>query len=95
MANLYVSLVGGVQYSVAKNPAGTATLTTSGTSTKTTLNANKQASVAVVYGDAAHYVTTGPSATVTASAANSIYVPANTARELALGPGEEVAAITV
>ena len=93
MATLYVSYVGGVQYGVAKSPMGTDTIATSGTSAKS--DANTGASVAVVFSDAAHYVAVGPAASVVASAANGIYVPANVQRELALNPGDEVAAITV
>lgn len=93
MATLYVSYLGGVEYSVAKNPMGTTTITTSGTSAKS--SANKGASIAIVHSDAAHYVAIGPSASVTASAANGTYVPANTEREFALKFGDEVAAITV
>ena len=95
MATLYVSYLGGVDYSVAKNPLGSATITTSGTTARAAGNATRSAAIAVVTSDAAHYVSVGPADSVTASAATGLYVGANQQREIALGLGEDVAAITV
>lgn len=92
MATLYVSYLAGSQYGVAKSPSGTTTITTSGTTAKS--SANTGSAIAVVFSDAAHYVNVGPSASVTASATNGLYVPANTEREFALNSGDEIAAIT-
>jgi hypothetical protein len=93
MATLYVSWLGGVEKYVAKDPLGCTTVTTSGTSAKTSTNPG--AAIAVVFSDAAHYVNTGPSASVTATATNGIYVPANVERHIAMNFGDEIAAITV
>lgn len=95
MATLYVSYIGGVSNGVANNPLGCVTVTTSTTSAKTTGNANRGAALVSVFSDTAHYVTAGPSASVVATAANSIYVPANVERHLAIDVGEEIAAITL
>lgn len=92
MATLYVSYLAGSQYGVAKGPSGTTTITTSGTTAKS--SANPGSAIAVVFSDAAHYVNVGPSASVTASAANGTYVPANIEREFALKADDEIAAIT-
>lgn len=93
MATLYVSYFSGVQSGVGKGPAGTDVVTTSGTSAKSA--DNDGAVVVSVFSDSAHYVTTGPSATVTATAANGAYLPANTMLWLSINSGDEVAAITV
>lgn len=93
MATLYVSWLGGAQYGVAKEPIGSTTVTTSGTSAKTA--ASSGAGIAVVVSDAAHYVNVGPVTDLVASAANGMYVPANAERHIALNPGDAVAAITV
>lgn len=95
MATLHVSYLGGVQYLVAKDPLGAVTVTTSGTTAKTAAAAPAGAAIAVIVSDAAHYVNTGPQATVTAAATNSMYVPANAERHIAINPGDGVAAITV
>lgn len=93
MADLYVSYYSGVQYGVGKGPAGTDVVSTSGTSEKSTDNDGSP--VVSVFSDAAHYVNTGPSASVTATIGTGVYLPANTLLWLALNPGDEVAAITV
>ena len=95
MATLYVSYIGGVQYSVAKEPISCVTVTTSGTTAKTAAAAPDNAAIAVVVSDAAHYVNTGPQASVTAAASNGMYVPANVERHFAINPGDGIAAITV
>ena len=95
MATLYVSYIGGVQNMVAKDPIGATTVTTSGTTAKTGAAAPAGTAIAVVFSDAAHYVNTGPQASVTAAAATSMYVPANVERHIAINPGDGVAAITV
>lgn len=95
MATLYVSYLGGVQYMVAKDPCGAVTVTTSGVTAKTAAAAPAEAAIAIVVSDAAHYVNTGPQASVTATAANGIYVPANVERHFAINPGDGIAAITV
>jgi hypothetical protein len=94
MATLYVSWVGGVQFGVAKEPIAAVTVTTSGTTAKSSV-APAGAAIAVIVSDAAHYVNTGPEASVTAAATNSMYVPANAERHIAINPGDAVAAITV
>lgn len=94
MATMYVSYVGGVAGEVAKQPVGSTTLTTSTVSAKTA-TAPASAAIAVVFSDVAHYVTTGPQASVTASAATGIYVPANTERHLAINAGDGVSAVTL
>ena len=93
MADLRVSYIGGVESGVAKEPMGSQTVTTSGTSAKS--NTNPGAGIVVVFSDAAHWINIGPAASVTATATNGMYLPANVERHLALGAGEEVAAITV
>jgi hypothetical protein len=93
MASLYVSFYGGVDYGVASRPSGSEVVTTSGTSAKT--SGNDGGVVASVFSDAAHYVNVGPSASVTAAAGTSAYVPANTLVWLKLTQGDEIAAITV
>jgi len=95
MATLYVSYLGGVQYDVAKDPISATTITTSGTTAKTGAAAPASAAIAVVVSDAAHYVNTGPQATVTAAASSGVYVPANIERHIAINPGDGIAAITV
>ena len=95
MATLYVSYLGGVQYMVGKDPMGADPITTSGATAKTAAAAPDGATIAVIISDAAHYVNTGPQASVTASAANGMYVPANVERHLAINLGDGVAAITV
>lgn len=95
MATMYVSYLGGVQYMVAKEPIAAVTITTSGTTAKTAAAAPPGAAIAVIVSDAAHYVNTGPQASVTAAATNSMYVPANVERHFAINPGDGVAAITV
>lgn len=95
MATLYVSYLGGVQYGVAKEPISAVTVTTSTTTAKTAAAAPDNAGIAVVVSDTAHYVNTGPQASVTAAASNSIYVPANVERHFAINPGDGVAAITL
>jgi len=95
MATLYVSYLSGVQFGVAKDPLAAVTVTTSGSTAKTAVAAPDGAAIAVVFSDAAHYVNTGPQASVTAAASNSMYVPANTERHIAINPGDGVAAITV
>jgi hypothetical protein len=94
MATAYVSYLGGVAYSVAKEPIAAVTITTSGTTAKTADAAPSNATIAVFFSDAAHYVNTGPQADVTAAAMNGIYVPANIERHLVINPGDGVAAIT-
>lgn len=95
MATMYVSYLGGVQYGVAKEPLSAVTITTSGTTAKTAAAAPAGAAIAVVISDAAHYVNTGPQASVTAAASNGMYVPANVERHIAINAGDGVAAITV
>jgi uncharacterized RmlC-like cupin family protein len=95
MATLYVSYLGGVQNMVGKEPCGSTTVTTSGATAKTSAAAPAEAAIAVVISDAAHYVNVGPQASVEASAANGMYVPANVERHLAINAGDGVAAITV
>ena len=95
MATMYVSYLGGVQYSVAKEPISATTITTSGTTAKTAAAAPAEAAIAVVISDAAHYVNTGAQASVTAAASNGMYVPANVERHIAINPGDGIAAITV
>ena len=95
MATLYVSYIGGVEIMVAKEPCGAVTVTTSGTTAKTAAAAPAEATIAVIFSDAAHYVNTGPQDSVTASAANGMLVPANVERELKINAGDGVAAITV
>lgn len=95
MATMYVSFLGGVQYGVAKGPISATTITTSGTSAKTAAAAPEEAAIAVVFSDTAHYVNTGPQASVTAAASNGIYVPANIERHLTINAGDGIAAITV
>lgn len=95
MATMYVSYLGGVQFGVAKEPISATTITTSGTTAKTGSAAPDAASIAIVISDAAHYVNTGPQASVTAAASNGIYVPANVERHFAINPGDGIAAITV
>ena len=96
MSTMFVSYVGGVQHGVATGPISATTIDTGTTTQKTATAAPSGAQIAIVFSpDAAHYVATGPQATVEASAARGIYVPANTERHLAIGPGVGVAAITV
>ena len=95
MPTVFVSYVAGVQNMIAKEPCGAVTITTSATSAKTASAAPAEAAIAVIVSDAAHYVNTGPQATVTASAANGMYVPANAERHLVINAGDGVAAITV
>lgn len=95
MATMYVSYLGGVQFGVAKDPVSATTITTSGTTAKTGAAAPADAMIAVVVSDTAHYVNTGPQATVEAAASNGMYVPANVERHIAINPGDGVAAITV
>lgn len=95
MATMYVSYLGGVQHFVGKEPISATTITTSGSTAKTSAAAPDGASIAVVFSDAAHYVNTGPQASVTAAASNGMYVPANVERHIAINPGDGVAAITV
>lgn len=92
MADLRVSYIGGVEKGVAKEPMASQTVTTSATSARST--ANPGAGIAVVFSDTAHWINTGPAATVTATATNGMFLPANVERHLALNLGEEVAAIT-
>jgi hypothetical protein len=94
MATLFISFIGGVENGVASKVLGSATVTTSGTSAKTATAAPTGASIAIVVSDAAHYVAFGPQATVTAAAANGIYVPANIERHVAINAGNGIAAIT-
>lgn len=93
MADLRVSYIGGVESGVAKEPMGSQTVTTSGVSAKS--NTNPGAGIAVVFSDTAHWINTGPAASVTATATNGMFLPANVERHLALNVGDEVAAITV
>lgn len=95
MANLYVSFIGGVENGVASKVIGSTTITTSGASAKTAAAAPTGASIAIISSDAAHYVAFGPQATVTATATNGIYVPANESRPVAINAGNGIAAITV
>ena len=95
MPTMYVSYLGGVDKMVGKEPISCVTITTSGTTAKTATAAPSNACIAVVVSDAAHYVNTGPQASVEAAASNGIYVPANIERHLAINPGDGVAAITV
>lgn len=95
MATLYVSYLGGVQDMVGKEPISVVTITTSGTTAKTAAAAPAEASIAVIWSDAAHIVNTGPQASVTAAATSGMLVPANTERHLKINPGDGVAAITV
>lgn len=95
MATMYVSYLGGVQHGVAKEPIGSTTITTSGTSAKTGSAPPSGTAIAVVVSDAAHYVNVGTFASVTAAASTGMYVPANVERHLSINPGEGVAAITV
>lgn len=95
MATMYVSYGAGVEKGVIKSPAGSTSFTTSGTSAKTAAAPPLNAGIAVVFSDTAHYVAVGPYSSVTAAASNGIYVPANQQREIALNPGDGVAAITV
>lgn len=95
MATMYVSYLGGVQFGVAKDPISATTITTSGSTAKTSAAAPASACIAVVVSDAAHYVNVGPQASVTAAASNGMYVPANVERHIAINPGDGVAAITV
>lgn len=95
MATMYVSYLGGAQFGVTKAPLGTVTITTSGVTAKTAAAAPAGAAIAVIRSDVAHYVATGAHDTVTAAAANGLYVAANETRELVLNPGDGVAAITV
>ena len=94
MATMYVSYLGGALQGVASTPIGSTTITTSGSTAKTAVAAPAGARIVIVVSDAPHYVNVGPQATVTASAANSIYVPANAERHIIIEPGSGVAAIT-
>lgn len=95
MATMYVSYLGGVAYGVGKEPIACVTITTSGTTAKTAAAAPENATIAVIFSDAAHYVNTGPQASVDAAATNGIYVPANVERHLVINRGDGIAAITV
>jgi hypothetical protein len=95
MATFYVSYLGGAQFGVAKEPISTVTITTSGSTAKTAAAAPADAAIVTVFSDAAHYVNVGPQTSVTAAASNGMYVPAGCAREIAINPGDGVAAITV
>jgi hypothetical protein len=94
MPTLYVSWYGGVQHGIAKEPLSTSVVTTSGTSAKTAV-APAGASLAIVEGDAAHYVNVGPEPSVTAASTNGGYVGSGKERPIAINPGDAVAAITV
>lgn len=94
MATLYVSFIGGKENGEYKEPLGTQVLTTSTTPSVRT-NTGTGASIAWVFSDAAHYVNVGPSASVTASATNGFYLPANEHVKIALNVGDEVAAISL
>jgi hypothetical protein len=94
MATMYVSWLGGAQFNVAKSPVASETVTTSTVTAKSGA-APAGSGIAMVTSDTAHYVAVGPQATVTATATNGIYVPANCVREIAINPGDGVAAITL
>ncbi len=94
MPTMYVSWIGGVESQVASTPISSNTLTTSAVSVKTS-TAPANATMAVVFGDAPHYVAVGPQASVTAASTSGIFVPANFERHIAINPGDAVAARTV
>lgn len=95
MATMYVSYYGGSFMGVAHDPIGSTTITTSGATAKTDAAAPDGAQIVGVISDAAHYVNIGAQASVTATAANGVYVPANQERLITISPGSGVAAITV
>ena len=95
MATLTVSYLGGAQFGVAKTPLGTVSITTGGTSAKTAAAAPAGAAIAVLHSDAAHYVNTGPQASVTAAAGTGFLLRAGVEREFAINAGDGIAAITV
>ena len=94
MATLQVSYIGGVENHVARTILGGTTITTSGTSAKTAVAAPLGTEIAIVVSDAAHRVVSAPQASVTATATNGLYVPANVEREFAINAGDGIAAIT-
>lgn len=92
MASLYVSFFSGVQNGCASSPAGSQTLTTSGTSVQSNANTNGS-TVASLHSDTAHWVTIGSNPTATSS--NGFYLPANVMVWVDLGPTtDKIAAIT-
>lgn len=95
MATMYVSYLGGAHLGVAREPISTVTITTSGSTAKTEAAAPSDVAIVVIFSDAAHYVNVGPHDTVTAAASSGMYVPAGCTREIAINPGDGVAAITV
>ncbi|WP_230280265.1 hypothetical protein [Croceicoccus sp. Ery15] len=75
MASLIISYYGGVSNHCASSPLKSETVTTSGTSAQSTANTSG-AAVASLFSDTAHYFTIADNPT--ASAANGVYLPANT-----------------
>ena len=97
MPTLQVSYWGAIAEGVAGAPISSETVTTSGSTAKTANGAPAGAKLAVVWGDANHWVAVGPQSTVSATggATAGVFVPANTERHiLLLQPGRRVAAIT-
>jgi hypothetical protein len=97
MADLYISYFAGVAHGCASTPTGSEVVTTSGTSAASGTNANG-AAVAMVFSDAAHYVTVGFAVGENdpeAAAGTSVFLPAGVAMWLALPINAQIAAITV
>lgn len=92
MASLYVSYYAAVENDCASLPMKSEVVTTSGTSAQSTANTNG-ALVAMLFSDAAHYVTIGSNPT--AAAGTSVYLPAGVPLWLRLAMGAKLAAITV
>lgn len=90
MASLYVSYYGSVLAGCGKDPLGSEVLTTSGESEQAT--PPDHAVVAMLFSDAAHYVTDGPDPE--ASDANGVLVPADIPVWIALNRGYKLAAVT-
>jgi hypothetical protein len=97
MPTLRVSYYGSVADGVAANPLSTEVITTSGISAKTANGAPLAARIAIISGDANHWVTIGHQSSVDATGgpAVCVFVPANTERPIRLlARGRGVAAIT-
>lgn len=90
MATLYISYYNTVENNCAKKPMASETVTTSGT-TAAASSPQDVSCVAMLFSDAAHYITTNESATATAGG----YLPASVGHWLALEPGDVISAITV
>lgn len=76
------------------NRCASETITSSGTTAKGSLVAAGR-QVGMVYCDTAVYAVSGPSATVTATAANGIYCPAGIQVAIAMSEGHSIAVIDV